>query len=224
MTEQEWLESKDPQGLLDWFLPRRTLSERKLRLFGAACCRRIWSLLADPKSRRAVEVVENWVDGWATEAERIEADRTADEFSASSISGFLAANTVVCFRSDRHQNVRNTSAWVLEALAWADPNNEKAVRAEAEHQATLLRDIIGNPFHPVTLDSAFLPGRIRALAQEIYENRQMPMGTFDPSRMKLLGDALVEPGCHNEEVIIHCQSNTPHVRGCWVVDLLLGRE
>ncbi len=65
MTESEWNTCTDPDVMLE-FLQNRA-SERKLRLFGAACCRRVWSLMTDPKHRRAVEAAERLADGLITE-------------------------------------------------------------------------------------------------------------------------------------------------------------
>ncbi len=99
---------------------------------------------------------------------------------------------------------------------------ERAVDAqfnarEAVVQATLLRDIFGNPFRPVTLDPAWLTSDVLALARGIYEER-----AFD--RMPILADALQDAGCTNEEVLKHCRNTSlTHVRGCWVVDLVLGK-
>jgi hypothetical protein len=84
-------------------------------------------------------------------------------------------------------------------------------------QCDLLRDIFGNPFRPVNLDHSWLTPKTVGLAQAIYDQR-----TFD--RMPILADALEEVGCADPENLNHCRGSDPHVRGCWVVDLLLGRE
>jgi hypothetical protein len=67
MTEVEWLTCSDPDPMLDDL--RERTSQRKLRLFAAACCRRIWHLLDSPLSRRPVEVAEDFADGKATRAD-----------------------------------------------------------------------------------------------------------------------------------------------------------
>ena len=99
--------------------------------------------------------------------------------------------------------------------------------AERTDQAFLLRDTFGNPFRPANIAPAILSwhdSTIPHLAQSIYEESQMPAGTFDPARMNILADALLDAGCDNEDIIQHCRSDKPHVRGCWVVDLLLGKS
>jgi hypothetical protein len=84
-------------------------------------------------------------------------------------------------------------------------------------QADFLRDIFGNPFRPVTLDPAWATTTVKHLAQAIYTDP-----AFD--RLPILADALEEAGCTDADILNHCRGPGPHVRGCWVVDLLLGKE
>ena len=104
----------------------------------------------------------------------------------------------------------------------------KVLREEDTALSLLLRDIVGSlPFRLITIDPAILTWHectIPRPAQAIYEERQMPAGTFDPVRMNILADALLDAGCDNEDLIHHCRCNQSHVRGCWVVDLLLGKS
>ena len=92
----------------------------------------------------------------------------------------------------------------------------------------MLRDIFGNPFHPSPpLPAAILArndGTIRRLAEGIYEERQMPERTLDTARLAVLADALEEAGCTNADILAHCRQPGEHVRGCWVLDLILGKE
>jgi hypothetical protein len=80
-----------------------------------------------------------------------------------------------------------------------------------------LRDIFGNPFRPVTFDPRWLTATVVALATGIYAER-----AFD--RMPILADALEEAGCDHADILAHCRGDGPHVRGCWVVDLVLGKS
>jgi hypothetical protein len=89
---------------------------------------------------------------------------------------------------------------------------------EQVRQSVLLRDIFGNPFRPVAFASAWRTDTAVALARTMYESR-------DFSAMPILADALQDAGCDNDAILSHCRdANQPHVRGCWVVDLVLGKE
>jgi hypothetical protein len=84
----------------------------------------------------------------------------------------------------------------------------------------LLREIFVNPFRPVAVDPSWLrwhDGTVAKVATTIYEER-----AFD--RLPVLADALEEAGCRNADILNHCRQPGPHVRGCWVVDLLTGRN
>jgi hypothetical protein len=74
-----------------------------------------------------------------------------------------------------------------------------------------------NPFRPVTVDPAWQTSNVTALAQPIYDER-----AFD--RLSILADALEDAGCDNADILNHCRQPGEHVRGCWVVDLVLGKE
>ncbi|MBI1918367.1 MAG: hypothetical protein HYS12_27060 [Planctomycetes bacterium] len=91
---------------------------------------------------------------------------------------------------------------------------------EKESQASLLRDVLGNPFRPVMINPSWLAwnaSTVRNMTQAIYEER-----AFD--RLPILADALEDAGCTDAEILNHCRGPGPHVRGCFAVDLLLGRE
>jgi hypothetical protein len=89
--------------------------------------------------------------------------------------------------------------------------------SECRRQAERLRDIFGNPFHPVMFSPAWRTDTAVALAKQMYEWRHF-------GAMPILADALQDAGCDNDEVLRHCRGAGPHVRGCWVVDLVLGKE
>jgi hypothetical protein len=119
--------------------------------------------------------------------------------------------------------------WMLHPNQWSnDPST--FVRAAREGglvlaaQAVLLRDIFGNPFRLVTLDAEWKTPTVLSLAQAAYENRTLPAGTLEPDSLAILADALEDAGCDNADLQGHLRSLGPHVRGCWPVDLLLGKE
>ncbi len=83
--------------------------------------------------------------------------------------------------------------------------------------AALLRDLFGNPFRPVAFSPEWRTDTALALASQMYESR-------DFSAMSILADALQDAGCDSADILDHCRGDGPHVRGCWVVDLVLGKE
>jgi len=114
----------------------------------------------------------------------------------------------------------------LEAVWWGwDDPNAAAEQAAVERDARktlcdLIHDIFGNPFHTVSLNTAWLTwndGTIPKLAHAIYDER-----VFD--RMPILADALEEAGCTDANILEHFRAPGPHVRGCWAVDILLGNS
>jgi hypothetical protein len=88
---------------------------------------------------------------------------------------------------------------------------------ERQKQCYLIRDIFGNPFRPITFDTNWRTSTVVSLARSMYESR-------DFSTMPILSDALQDAGCENEDILNHCRGEGPHVRGCWVGDLVLGKE
>jgi hypothetical protein len=94
--------------------------------------------------------------------------------------------------------------------------DEAAAAAERAAQCDFVRDIFGNPFRTVGLDPSWVTSTVVSLARRMYESR-------DFSAMPILADALQDAGCDSAEVLDHCRGEGPHVRGCWVVDLVLGK-
>jgi hypothetical protein len=236
VTEQEWLVCTDPEPGLEFL--KGKASDRQLRLFACACCRCIWHLLYEERSRNAVETVERYVDGLGTYKDLVAAA--------------LAAWDAVVETGTREAAISIGDPWELSAhdLPWTPAS--VAFLAIAEDDATSLpdplydmrcaistaklaayiiatekidspfqgdfvRDIFGNPFRPVTTYQTCNSGNCLAVAKSIYDSRD-----FD--RMPILADALEESGCDNADVLYHCRQSGTHVRGCWVVDLLLGKK
>jgi hypothetical protein len=90
-------------------------------------------------------------------------------------------------------------------------------------KADLIREFFGNPFRPSTLDRSRLMPLVVSLAEAAYEERHLPSGQLDAARLAVLSDALEESGCADIDLLAHLRSPGPHVRGCWAVDLVLGK-
>ena len=220
MTEQEWMACTDPTPMLGFLMNGRA-SERKAKLFAVACNHRIWHLLTDRGSRQALEVVERYADGLASEEELESAVTVALEpvlarsfCSRKTVSATEAVPGAVWYAANRAISWEKTTIYVADMTARATADSV----AERKAQAALLLDI----FNPLCCDllslvPAWRTPKVVALAQAIYDAR-----TFD--RMPELADALQKAGCDNSEILAHCRGPGPHVRGCWVVDLLLGKE
>jgi hypothetical protein len=230
MTEEEWRECRDPRKLLGYL--HRTASERKRRLFAAACCRRVWHLLGDRRSRFAVVTAERYADGRATRAELSRAEEEAnDAFAAARDDerevARLAANAVyaVTCAGVGWDFARCAAEEAVEAVGVAAREEMSAAKViEVSAQLALLRCVFGNPFWAVEAEPAWRTQTVMALAQAAYEERELPAGTLDPARLAVLADALEEGSCTAGELLGHLRGPGPHVRGCWPVDLILGME
>ena len=92
-----------------------------------------------------------------------------------------------------------------------------AMRAEEVAQADLVRDLFTDRFWFVVPDPAWFTSDVMTLAHHIYERRAF-------EHMPILADALQDAGCDSDELLCHCRApDGSHVRGCWVVDLVLGK-
>jgi hypothetical protein len=228
LTEQDWLEEANPLKMVS-FLRERKASERKLRLFGCACCRRVWSLLPNEASRNAVAVAEQFADKLLKRKDLNQAALAcADSAGRSSHN---AAETVVQVSLQKAAWTTAYNAAILTAgtgpLQPSDLARHRAAEElERRQQRKLLHDIFGNPFVPVAINAAWLTwngGTIPKLAQAVYDERLLPAGHLDPARLTVLGDALEEAGCTEAAILAHCREPAEHVRGCWLVDLLLAK-
>lgn len=221
MTETEWLACTDPKPMLEF--QRGKASDRKLRLFAVACCRRICDLIKDEPFRHAVQTAELCADGGASfdelEAAFFASDRAlSNQLQDGGLPAKLAADaTRLAAHPDMRGLADGTAAAAAMARAFCGGDFWERDATEQSQQCHILRDIFGNPFHPVTVDPLWLIPTVTTLARIIYDER-----TFD--QLPDLADALEAAGCTNEEILAHCRTAEEHVRGCWVLDLLLGRS
>jgi hypothetical protein len=242
MTEGEWLACTDPQKMLE-FLRRsmpparrgdhRRLGDayldsdyylpdlgRKVGLFVCACLYH-GSSKQDVEESLLFRGYERYCEGlvpWTVVEEaywtliKREQERIAEE--------------------DRRNNSVTSVHWMGPSEYFADPSliRQTAERAvggtiadevavERRLQCEFVRDIF-NPFHPVSINAAWLTwndGTVQKIAQAIYDDR-----AFD--RLPILADALEEAGCTDADILNHCRQPVEHVRGCWVVDRILGKD
>jgi hypothetical protein len=224
MTEQEWLNGADPGFMLDHI--EKSVSDRKFRLFAVACCRRVEHVLTDERSRRAIELTEQYADRLVPSKALEIAGKEAWQADEANDTGAPTPATVAALIAfyppfDAAYTCGNISVLVDQESMKVDSewwnSHEKEGEDEASYQAALLRCIIGNPFRRVNLDPTWLTARVIKLALRIYDDR-----AFD--QVPELADALEQAGCTDADILSHCRQPGPHVRGCWVVDLLLGKQ
>jgi hypothetical protein len=238
VTEAEWLVCDDPQKMR-WYLRYEAEgnieqpSERKLRLWACACCRLNWHNLTDKRSKAAVEWAERLADALVTEEEVFAADEQANAAIPDHLRSIQLLVEIEALNPEE-QIVYYSTASACSVIRYEDGWNfydhlEDVIRNTLEvvkNQgvsptkqviADIGRDIIGNPFHPVKLDPAWQTSKVVSVAKAIYEGR-----AFD--RLPMLADALEEAGCHDADILAHSRSTGEHVRGCWAVDLILGKE
>ena len=227
MTEAEWAGGFALMSMLDFIEPKE--SNRKLRLFACGCCRRIWPLLVCDESRAAVERAEEYVDGRATLQELSAAQERADQAvyqwvhrlrdtaerqraAAAAVAGRQAS-----YPAETSEAVADRAKQAAK-WSWSAEQLVRDRRPESNDDwCQIVRCVFGNPFRPVTPDPRWRTSVVLSLAEQMYDSR-------DFAAMPILADALEEAGCDNTDVLNHCRSGGPHVRGCWVVDLILGKS
>ena len=244
MIEAEWLACRDPKPMLEHL--RGKVSDRKLRLFAVACCRSIWGLLTDKRSRHAVEVAERFADEQATLDELVEAQvaaqKACEESPRLSASGFLDVRYLAAQTASKAayhpQTVisppkspgRPPKGKPIEPITARDiyprytaesaastrgaekgPRLEAVVQREMAAQATLIRDICGNPFQSGGGRHSWPTSLVR-LAKRT---------TAGEESAKALHAAILKA---DPELAEHFQLDQPHPKGCWVVDLILGKQ
>jgi hypothetical protein len=228
MTEAEWLVCGDPTKMLRFL--RGKASDRKLRLFTVACCRRVGYLLTDARSRDAIETGERYADGLECERERqaiAEAAKQVDS-DGTNVAADAAYLAVEINSPRNHPDAEwGIAIETMSTAAYADPRFVQTRTTDhglryyplpsiQDAHCQLLRDIFGNPFRTLANEQSRRTSELVTLAATIYDQR-----TFD--RMPELADALEKAGCSDAAILDHCRSAQEHVRGCWVVDLILGK-
>lgn len=227
MTAIEWETAIDPRRML--WVGKSQSSARKLRLVAVAFCRRILHLLAPigDEDRLAVEIAEQCADELMPLGMLKQWHDKAD-LTAYSIGNFPAAWTPTHYalgamgevvNPDPYEAANNTQ-WLTQLALHPDytPLGGELIGTH-EHpiQCNIIRDICGEIFRSIILDPAWLTATVATIAIQMYESRD-----FEP--IPILADALEEAGCDNADILTHSRGPGPHFRGCWVVDLILGKS
>jgi hypothetical protein len=240
MDKPTWEKCTDPVRMLRHLQPKAP--KRKLHLFSVACIREQGHLLTEPRSREAYFLAERFAEGQASLDELRQAHARAKQswmLLRGRDSFWREGDFKICCRmidvayaltnaidpelEPLHQACRTAMSLQGSLQANVLPLCARDMRwglDNQELQANLLRDIFGNPFKRPRLDRTWFKhqaGDAARIAASIYDDR-----SFD--ELPILADALMDAECPHEELIAHCQSPGVHGRGCWVVDLLMGKR
>jgi hypothetical protein len=230
MNEADWLTCSDPAPMLDFL--RGKASERKLGLFVGACCREVLGASTEETTRLALALVEQLADGQVVAKKRervrysagqavincgasepleplvLSSPRGPIRVDPSALDPLLGSvlDRLICW---------GPSTWQSQLLVWRFTRAGLAPACQAQ----LLRDVVRGMFRPLFFRAAWRTwndGVTTHIARKVYNE-----ATFDA--LPILADALEDAGCDCDEILTHLRGPGPHVRGCWVVDLLLGK-
>jgi hypothetical protein len=222
MTEAEWLVCTDPQLMLA-FLGRKA-SDRKLRLFAVACCRAVWRWMTEEQFRRGVELMESHAETGIPEDKLESLEQDLAE----------AHNALFNREPDWDEPDYLAASMAMDAVSYPPDIAADMILAQYVHAVKLMSgeecvapilrqllvELFGNPFRPSPsfppTVSAWNGATVIKFAQAIYDERRF-------ADLPILADALEEAGSTDEAILSHCRQPGEHVRGCWVVDLLLGK-
>ena len=218
MIEAEWLTSEKPNRML--YLLSGLASERKLRLYLHACLSRT------PRGNYDAQVLavgERLAAGLVSEEDRQRVLTLVSDYHTHlfpSVAAIVSPLTVSWLHWGAEAAARDVASSfvpIVDPRTWDETAWQRHVSAELGTQCDILRDIFGNPFRRAGVDLRWLTPTVVSLAKGIYAER-----AFD--RMPILADALEDARCEHTGILTHCRGDGPHVRGCWVVDLLLRKS
>ena len=202
------------------------VSARKKRLFLCGCARRMWNHFVVDWWQDAIGIAEGFADGLLT----------SEQLAIVNGRVWHCTGYVPEWPREDHQALLDLGINPTESchsrtinflilITRADRglggvstyNGYRQIRERLEGLPALARDIVGNPFRPVVFNSSWRTKSTVSLASRMYEEREF-------AAMPILADALQEAGCEDADILTHCREPGTHVRGCWVVDLVLGKE
>jgi hypothetical protein len=233
MTERLWWKSTDPNPLLI-FLQDGSSSERKLRLLACAFSRDLGKGIKDERFWNVVQIGERWTDEGnepiGSREIRAAVNQLGDEaYDTRDFDTYIATLDVLNLLDPQYPlfmfvrsvpgvwgRLREIGRDAVDRLRFGISLRKQPPRPH--HWCRFVRDIFENSFSPVAFSPEWRTDTAIALARTMYESREF-------SAMPILADALQDAGCDNPDILVHCRDTSlTHVRGCWVVDLVLGKE
>jgi hypothetical protein len=237
MSEEDWLDQSDPVALMTWLDRQMKTTQRKLQLFVCAACRQI--------QREIRPAVHRLIDAAERAAEQPFRPRGPTMHSSSYHDALLSLWRETL--TELEAEVRTLTSWVMHGVS-RGRDAAIAVRAlcppaSLESQAAIVRELFGNPLHPVREVGSVLHSRLQYWTEEkkrssiffVRDWRFWEGGivtklaegiakdkAFD--RMPYLADALEDAGCDERRILDHCREKGQHLPGCWVLDLVLDRR
>lgn len=230
MTEKQWLRSANAETMNDFYGDRHT--ERKARLLMLACCLRHPDHLAHAAVRPVVEMlVAHYADPRKRDTpfggrKVVAAYKKLETYASSTAGGperglafgVVAAAEPVSVMKRLQEDFEYLVFSSLHDVAFGVAESDRGRRREKKVQAQLAREILGNPFRPVAFRGEWRTDTAVSLARLMYT-------TEDFSVAPILADAIQDAGCADEGVLHHLlDPNAGHVRGCWAIDLVLGKK
>ncbi len=230
----EWATSSNPETMLD-LLKRPFATERKYRLFAIACCERLREIHDDIQVRKALAFAKLYVEGhvtimelWRAVRQRLSRDLPTGNVAVTRRGIIRSACLPPALQREAEPKPELAQLFtfagsdaknvVAQARLHAALQSDRFEIRERVAQAELIRDIFPNPELPsLQFDPSWLNDDVQRLAEHMYETENF-------SEIPILADALEEAGCSEPHILDHCRNGLPHVRGCWVVDGLLGKK
>lgn len=204
------------RGMLEYIQSHTT--DRKMRLFACACSRRYWNKYPDDRCREFIIAIERFADGLESDASVDKAYFAAEEVvktGSNDLADALLALYSVCGVHEYQDRIRGILAERVATLLARD--SSIGIDAERHAQIHILKDIIGPlPFiHGTTISLPSHP-ELKQFASTMYDSA-------DFSALPQFSTLLAAHGCSDSRILSHCQSSQPHSKGCWVIDLFLGK-
>jgi hypothetical protein len=213
VTAENWDRVNRPHDLLAAARRRREPTLRRLRLYATATCRAVWDQFPLPECQALIEAVEQYTEGECGWARVVGLRRALQQMASARAAAW-------------QRTAGGLKAWMYAKAAGYCADNRPMILSMVYsldmprvnvRQSSLVRDIFANPFRTVACSKTWGTDTAVLLARQMYEWR-------DFGAMPILADALEDAGCDNEEILRHCRGPGPHVRGCWVVDLVLAKQ